>query len=108
MADPLWQLRGDYMESCNCDYLCPCIYTNPQGPATHEHCTAVMVFRIADGRHGATRLDGLSFAFVIRSGRVMADGNWVFAGVVDERADAAQRNALTSIVSGDIGGPTGE
>ena len=107
MADPLWQLRGDYMESCNCDYLCPCIYTNPQGPATHEHCTAVMVFRIADGHHGATRLDGLSFAFVIRSGRVMADGNWVFAGVIDERADTAQRSALASIVSGDIGGPPG-
>ena len=35
----------------------------------------------------ATRLDGLKFALVIRSGKVMADGDWVFAGVVDERAD---------------------
>ena len=39
MAQKTWELSGDYMESCNCDYLCPCIYTNPQGPATHEHCT---------------------------------------------------------------------
>jgi len=107
MADPLWQLRGDYMESCNCDYLCPCIYTNPQGQATHEHCVAIMVFRIAEGHHGATRLDGLSFALVIRSGRVMADGNWVFAGVVDERADAAQGAALAAIVAGEAGGPPG-
>ena len=37
----------------------------------------------------------------------MADGNWVFAGVVDERADAAQRAALSAIVSGDAGGPPG-
>ena len=29
MAEAKWALRGAYMESCNCDYLCPCIYTNP-------------------------------------------------------------------------------
>ena len=58
MAQPNWSLRGEYMESCNCDYLCPCIYTNPQGPATHDHCTALMAFRIDEGKSGATRLDG--------------------------------------------------
>ena len=36
MAEQEWSLRGEYMESCNCDYLCPCIYTNPQGPATQR------------------------------------------------------------------------
>jgi hypothetical protein len=30
MAEKAWELSGQYMESCNCDYLCPCIYTNPQ------------------------------------------------------------------------------
>jgi hypothetical protein len=30
MADPKWALRSEYMESCNCDYLCPCIHINPQ------------------------------------------------------------------------------
>jgi hypothetical protein len=93
------------MESCNCDYLCPCIYTNPQGPATNDHCTAAMVFRIDEGSCEGTRLDGLKFALVIRSGKVMADGNWVFAGVVDEQADDAQRQALAAIVSGEAGGP---
>lgn len=105
MPEPLWTISGEYMESCNCDYLCPCIYTNPQGPVTYDHCTAVMVFRIDEGRHGSTRLDGLKFALVIRSGKVMADGNWVFAGVVDETADAGQRQALAAIVGGDAGGP---
>lgn len=104
MAEPKWTLRGEYMESCNCDYLCPCIYTNPQGPATHDHCVAVMVFRIDEGNFGQTKLDGLKFALVIRSGKVMAEGNWVFAGVVDERADGTQRSALAAIVAGDAGG----
>jgi len=107
MSGPNWQLRGEYMESCNCDYLCPCIYTNPQAGATDDHCTAAMAFRIDQGHAGATPLDGLCFALLIRSGRVMADGNWIFAGVVDERANDAQRQALSDIVSGQVGGPPG-
>jgi hypothetical protein len=105
MAETKWTIRGEYMESCNCDYLCPCVYTNPQGPATHDDCIALMAFRIDEGHYGGTPLDGLKFAFVIRSGRVMADGNWVFAGVVDETANETQREALAAIVSGDAGGP---
>ena len=62
MAEKTWELSGQYMESCNCDYLCPCIYTNPQEAATHEHCYALMVYRIDRGRHGAVSLDGLKFA----------------------------------------------
>ena len=91
MAEQKWTMRGEYMESCNCDYLCPCIYTNPQGPVTYDDCTAALVFRIDQGRCGETSLDGLKFALVIRSGKVMADGNWIFGGVVDERAEEAQR-----------------
>ena len=93
MSATSWQISGEYMESCNCDYLCPCIYTNPQAEVTYDHCTAALIFRIYRGRHGATSLDELCFALIIRSGKVMADGNWVFAGVVDERADPAQRAA---------------
>jgi hypothetical protein len=105
MPEQKWTMRGEYMESCNCDYLCPCIYTNPQGPATNDHCTAAMVFRIDEGNCGDTRLDGLKFALAIRSGKVMADGNWVFAGVVDESANEAQRQALAAIVGGEAGVP---
>ena len=104
MPEPKWSLRGEYMESCNCDYLCPCIFTNPQGPVTHDYCTAVLVFRIDEGKFGETALDGLKFALMIRSGKVMADGNWIFAGVVDDSADDAQRAALAAIVGGDAGG----
>jgi hypothetical protein len=104
MPEPEWALRGEYMENCNCDYLCPCIYTNPQEGATHDQCIAVMVFRIDEGHFGETKLDGLKFALVIRSGKVMADGNWIFAGVVDESADVVQRAALAAIFGGEAGG----
>jgi hypothetical protein len=105
MPEQKWTIRGEYMESCNCDYLCPCIYTNPQAGVTYDHCIAGLVFRIDVGSAGGTSLDGLSFALVIRSGKVMSDGGWIFAGVVDERADTAQREALAAIVGGEAGGP---
>jgi hypothetical protein len=107
MADPNWAIRGEYMESCNCDYLCPCVYTNPQGPVTYDNCYAVLVFRIDDGNFGPTRLDGCKFAFVLRSGKVMADGDWIFAVVVDETADPAQRDALAKLAGGEAGGTPG-
>src|SRR5258708_10028976 len=107
MAETKWSIRGEYMESCNCDYLCPCVYTNPQGPVTYDHCTAVLVFRIDDGDFGGVRLDGLKFAFVLRSGKVMADGNWIFAGVVHDAADAAQRTAPAQPPGGQAGRPPG-
>jgi len=105
MAEKTWELGGQYMESCNCDYLCPCIFTNPQGAATHDNCIALMVFRIDRGHHGDIPLDGLKFALVICSKRVMADGDWVFACVVDDKANEAQRQTLAAIVSGKAGGP---
>lgn len=107
MAETKWAIRGEYMESCNCDYLCPCVYTNPQGPVTYDHCYAVLVFRIDDGNFGATRLDGCKFAFVLRSGKVMADGNWIFAVLIDDAADADQRAALAQLAGGEAGGTPG-
>lgn len=102
-----WTLSGEYMESCNCDYLCPCIYTNPQEGATQDDCTAALVFRIEQGESGGVRLDGLGFALLLRTGKVMADGNWLLGCVVDARADAAQRAALAAIVAGEAGGTPG-
>jgi len=107
MSGTNWRLSGEYMESCNCDYLCPCIYTNPQAEVTYDNCTAALIFRIDQGQSGGVSLDGLCFALVIRSGKVMADGNWVFACVVDDKADDAQRAALSAIVSGQQGGTPG-
>jgi len=105
MADKRWSITGEYIESCNCDYLCPCIFTNPQAGATYDQCTSLQIYRIDRGSFGEVKLDGFGFAMIIRSGKVMSDGNWIFAGIVDAAADAAQRKALTGIVSGEAGGP---
>ena len=41
-----WQVSGDYFETCNCDYLCPCIPSNLTAKATQGYCDFAMVFHI--------------------------------------------------------------
>jgi hypothetical protein len=107
MAGGSWNITGECMESCNCDDLCPCICTSPQGPATRDQCAALMVYRIDGGQANAVQLECLKFAFVIRSGRVMAGGKWAFGVIVDEAAVSAQRAARAPIARGEAGGPPG-
>ena len=107
MSDLSWNISGEYMESCNCDYLCPCVYTNPQAEVTYEHCTALMAFRIDAGAAGAVDLSGLKFALVFKSGKIMGTGGWIFGVIIDETATAVQRDALSAIATGGAGGPPG-
>lgn len=107
MTQTSWKISGEYMESCNCDYLCPCIFTNPQGEVTYDNCTALLVFRIDDGACEGVDLAGLTFALVVKSGKVMADGGWVFGVIVDDAANKEQRRVLAGIASGEMGGPPG-
>src|SRR6202140_5852625 len=41
-----WQLRGEYLENCNCDILCPCITSSLQGPADNERCYVPLAMHI--------------------------------------------------------------
>ena len=107
MADKNWKISGEYMESCNCDQLCPCIITNPQGPVTYEDCRVIMIFRIDEGDCGGVDLSGLCMALVAKTGQVMSDGDWIYGGIVDEKANHAQREALTAIIGGEAGGAPG-
>src|SRR3954447_18156867 len=101
-----WHLRGDYFENCSCDILCPCITSSMQEPADTERCRVPIIAHVEDGELDGVRLDGLSFALVVDSPAIMAEGGWRVAIYIDERADEAQREALQTIPSGGArGGP---
>jgi hypothetical protein len=104
MAEPTWQLQGDYFENCNCTVLCPCIHDGRNTP-TEGHCDVALAFHIETGRLNDTVLDGLNFLVAAWTPTVMAEGGWKTAMYVDERADAGQRDALGQILSGNLGGP---
>jgi hypothetical protein len=101
----VWQLNGQYFETCNCDFLCPCISSNLAAQPTHGDCTFAMVYHVDQGRYGNTTLDDLSFAIIGSSPGAMVEGNWSVGLVVDERAGPEQQQALAAIASGQAGGP---
>lgn len=105
MATVQWQISGSYMEACSCDSVCPCPTSGLAARPTKGSCDAGLVFHVERGKYGGTTLDGLSFAVLLHTPGPMGQGNWTVGVIVDERASAPQREALTSIASGQGGGP---
>jgi len=105
MATVQWQISGNYMEACSCDSVCPCPTSGLAARPTKGSCDAGLVFHVERGQYGGTTLDGLSFAVLLHTPGPMGQGNWTVGVIVDERASAPQREALTSIASGQGGGP---
>jgi hypothetical protein len=103
-----WQITGDYFENCNCDVVCPCLFS-PNPPfisrPTAGACEVAFGFHIDRGSYGDVSLDGLTVAMMVRTPGPMADGNWSAAVYLDERADERQRQALQAIFTGAAGGP---
>jgi hypothetical protein len=105
MANPQWQISGEYFEACSCDSVCPCPTSGLAARPTKEVCDAGLVFNVQRGQFGSTQLDGLSFAVLLHTPGPMIQGGWTVGLVVDERASKEQRDALTTIASGQGGGP---
>lgn len=109
MANPVsWHLSGDYFENCSCSLLCPCLVSAAApltARPTEGFCNVPLVFHVESGRYGDVPLDGLNVFVIFHSPGVMADGDWLLATYVDERADDAQTEALTAIFTGAAGGP---
>lgn len=97
-----WNVKGDYFETCNCQTLCPCIFMSPP---TEGNCTVLVGWHIESGKFADTALDGLNVAALFYSPGPMHHGNWSAALYLDSRASAQQSGALTSIFSGQAGGP---
>ena len=44
-----WTLQGQYMETCNCTFICPCISSNLAANPTEGDCKAALAMRIDKG-----------------------------------------------------------
>jgi hypothetical protein len=100
-----WHVQGQYMENCNCTFICPCIGSNLTARPTEGDCRVAVAMRIDQGEMGGVKLDGLCFIVVMHAPTVMAEGNITVGLIVDERADAKQTEAITAIATGAAGGP---
>lgn len=97
MSQMDWRLKGEWVKSCNCAFGCPCDFN---APPTHGDCQGFVGMHIGDGHCGDISLDGLNFVIALRFPGALHEGNGTIQPIIDERATAAQRDALLSILSG--------
>jgi hypothetical protein len=100
-----WTLEGTYLESCSCDTICPCTWSAFTAAATHERCLAMLAFHVDRGDIEGVDVSGLTFALVVDSPPVMADGGWKLGVVLDGAANEYQAGALGRVLGGQLGGP---
>jgi len=100
-----WKIEGDYMETCNCSMLCPCITTNLSAKPTEGDCKAAIAMKIKKGEKDGVTLDGLSFVVLMHSPGPMIEGSIKVGLIIDDRASDAQVEAIAAIASGAAGGP---
>jgi hypothetical protein len=94
---PKWRMKCDYVETCNCDFGCPC---NFNGFPTYGFCRALVLFHIREGSYGKEKLDNLD---VISAGswpKAIHEGNGTMQLFISKQATAGQRDALVEIFSG--------
>jgi len=98
---PNWNMKSDYVETCNCDYGCP---YNFNGFPTYGSCQAIILYHIRSGTYGDTKLDGLDFITAVYWPKAIHEGNGTAQLFITNKATEEQRQAIMSIVSGQAKG----
>jgi len=101
-----WRVQGEYLESCNCEAICPCrmIGGVPGGRSTYGECIGLLSWHVENGSAGALDLAGLNVALACRYYDDEPGSPWSLVLYVDESGDAEQRAALEAIFLGAAGG----
>jgi hypothetical protein len=99
---PNWYMKADYIETCNCDYGCPCNFT---GFPTYGNCRSLVLFNIREGNFGDNvKLDGLEIIESVSWPKAIHEGNGTMQLFITKNADEEQRQALIRIITGQAKG----
>ena len=107
MSDLLrWELSGTYLESCNCEAICPCrrIGGRPGGRSTYGVCLGTLSWAIERGHAGELDLSGLNVVLALQYDDDEPGSPWRFYLYLDARGEQRQREALAEIYLGHLGG----
>lgn len=104
---PSWSMNGELVLNCNCNVFCPCVISLGKHAPSEGYCHGWGAISVDDGHYGDVSLSGLNVALLLDIPGKMANGNWTAALYVDDRANEAQVEAFTKILSGQAGGTTG-
>jgi hypothetical protein len=92
-----WLFKSETYDNCNCAVNCGCQFNLP---STHGYCQSAFVGHLVDGHFNGSPLVGLHWAAIYQWPAEIAEGNGKRLIVIDKSADARQRIALETIVSG--------
>lgn len=98
---PQWRIEAEYIQSCNCDYGCPC---NFNALPTYGNCEALIAYRIRRGNFKNTKLDDVTFAWGLWWPKAIHMGNGTGKLYIDKNATPEQVKAIEEITSGKYGG----
>ena len=99
---PAWTFKADYVETCNCNYGCPC---NFDGFPSNGFCRTLVLFHIRSGNYGDTSLDGIDVISAISWPKAIHEGNGTAQLFISKNnTNNEQRNAIISIFSGQAKG----
>jgi hypothetical protein len=96
-----WEITGDEVASCNCNWSCPCQFN---ALPSEGHCEAMIAWEITEGHFGDVSLNGVRFAEIVHFPGAIHEGNGVSQPVIDAKATDQQRDAMLALLSGEHGG----
>ena len=97
-----YHLKGELLEVCDCNTLCPCWIGEDPDNGT---CRSSLAYRIDKGEIDGLDVSGLNVGVaVFIPGNVLA-GQWRVVRYVDDRASKVQEAALLKVFRGQAGGP---
>ena len=99
-----WSLKGEYVETCSCELMCPCNLSLDHG-ATYDFCRVTLVFDVREGVVDGTDIAGCKVALIADTPKVMTEGNWRVGVFVYDGASEAQFDRLVEVFGGQLGGP---
>lgn len=106
-AEPTpWAIAGTYLESCNCEAICPCrsVGGREGGRSTDGICMGALSWEVERGGSDDVSLDGLRAVLALRYDDDEPGSPWDFALYIDDRADPEQNDLLAAILLGELGG----
>ena len=100
-AKSRWRVEAYYLDSCNCDWGCPCQFN---ARPTNGNCEGIGGVHIIRGTYGRVKLDRLNMAMIASWPGPIHEGQGKASFYIDDRADDSQFVAMSKIITGDAGG----
>lgn len=99
-----YSFKGEALEACECESVCPCIWTKD---ASFAECRGTAAFSISEGKIGKTDVKGVVFAVSLTKtdkNMLKGFGKWHGTLYVPDKASADQRRAVEDFFRARFGG----